>query len=294
MNNLISIFMPVYNGGHFLSKTITSIIAQTYSVFELICADDASTDDSVAILKRFAAADRRIRVYQKPHGGSVPKAYNFALPYMKGNYIFYSSQDDLMSPDLLEKMHAKAVEYGADAVIPNMAYYYGEKSGNVKKIIPCDKNSVLSGKEAFILSLNWDIHGFALWNANLVRQVGFDELATNSDEYAVRKFFLNSKKVVFSDGTFYYGNTNPAAITKKISIKRFDWITTNQRLLGLLYQRQFEEDVIKKFMDVHLRDTIAVHTLLLKNFRQLAKDERKKAVEILKTAYKSIDHCCPV
>jgi glycosyltransferase involved in cell wall biosynthesis len=289
MSALISIFMPVYNGAQYLNKSIYSIINQTFTSFELVCVDDSSTDYSFELLSRFAAIDSRIKVFKKENGGSVPKSWNFALPHLTGKYILYTSQDDFMSVDLLEKMYTKAVETNADATIPNLICYYGDEKNNITKLMPFDKSLILSGRDAFIYSLNWDIHAFVLWNAELVKQIGFDELATNSDEYATRNFFLNSKKVVFSEGTFYYGNTNPDAITKRLSIKRFDWIITNQRLLNLLYRNNFEEKVIKRFTHRHWGVTVYFHSQLLKHYSQFPRPERKRAIRILKDSYSNMD-----
>jgi len=205
----ISIFMPVYNGNKYLYKTIESILNQTFKYFELVCVDDSSTDNSLEILENFAKLDTRIRIFQKPNGGIVARSWNFVLPHLKGDSITYMSQDDLMSEDNLEKMYSRQQETDADCVLPDMVWYYEDKLDN-KNIIGVDGNRkiILTNRDAVILSLNWKIHGFALWKKRILKQEHFPEDSFNSDEYMTRKLLFKSNKVAFCSGVFYYRQDN--------------------------------------------------------------------------------------
>ena len=66
MKDLISIVLPVYNGETYLSQSIESVLAQTYTNWELIIVDDCSTDHTSTISKKYAAADPRIHYYVFP------------------------------------------------------------------------------------------------------------------------------------------------------------------------------------------------------------------------------------
>ena len=290
MSPAISIFMPVYNGENYLKRTLDSILNQTFGDFELICVDDSSTDNSLRILQVYAEQDNRIKVFTKPNGGNVPKSWLFALPHITGVYIFYTSQDDMMSPDLLEQVYKKAQETGADAVIPDMLEYHGgNKTAKPKSGLSDNKDIELSGRQAFLHSLKWEIHAFVLWKAELVKRIGFDDLATNSDEYATRNFFLNSNKVAFSDGIFYYGKENPDAITKKLSINRFDWCITNLRLLQLMKEHHFEEQEIARFNYDFWGHTMYMNALLKKHRKSLSPNEYAEAMRIITQCYNSMD-----
>ena len=60
---LISVIIPVYNTAHYLSRCITSVLAQTYQIFEVILVDDGSTDNSLDICRKFSETDSRIKLY---------------------------------------------------------------------------------------------------------------------------------------------------------------------------------------------------------------------------------------
>lgn len=132
--SLISIFMPVYNGSKYLDETINSVLNQSFENFELLCIDDSSTDNSYEILKKFESKDSRIKLFQKPNGGTVPKSWNFALPFMKGQFIMYMSQDDLMSLDNLEKLVLRQLETDADCVLPDMLFYFEGEDNKTGRI----------------------------------------------------------------------------------------------------------------------------------------------------------------
>ena len=135
MNNnlLITIFVPVFNGEKYLVKTLTSIKQQTYTNIEVLLVDDSSEDGSLQIISQYAQEDKRFKVYVKENGGMVAHSLNFISPKIRGDYFFYSSQDDILSVDLIEKMVQKQNETAADCIVPNMEFYFENKPNNRKR-----------------------------------------------------------------------------------------------------------------------------------------------------------------
>lgn len=138
-------------------------------------------------------------------------------------------------------------ETSSDTVLPDMEYYFEDKKDNAQIIgLNGNKNIELTGKEACLTSLNWAIHGFALFKSSLIQVEFFPEDAFDSDEYVTRKLFLNSNKVVFSDGMFYYRQDNTNAITKSFSKKNFYVLNSSWKLYQLLKENNFDEEVVLK------------------------------------------------
>lgn len=98
--------MPVYNANRFLERALKSIARQTYKHIEIICVDDQSTDNSFAILVRFAKRRKHVRVYQLPKHSGAPKAANFAISKARGRFIARMDADDIMMSTRLEKQAA--------------------------------------------------------------------------------------------------------------------------------------------------------------------------------------------
>jgi glycosyltransferase involved in cell wall biosynthesis len=98
-----SIIIPLYNKETYLSKTLNSVLAQTFVDFEVVIVNDGSTDGSAALAGTFAQADGRIKVFSKPNGG-VSSARNFGISLARADYVAFLDADDFWEPRFLEEM----------------------------------------------------------------------------------------------------------------------------------------------------------------------------------------------
>jgi len=100
----ISVIVPVYNAEKSLPRCIDSILAQTFSDFELLLVDDGSTDRSGAICREYADKDSRVKMLTKQNGG-VGSARNVGLDNARGEWITFVDSDDWATEDYLERFH---------------------------------------------------------------------------------------------------------------------------------------------------------------------------------------------
>lgn len=286
----VSIIIPVYNGESFLKETIDNILAQTYKNWELICVDDSSIDTSYSILKEYEKKDARIKVFKKENEHIAAKGVKFGLNHATGDYMMYSSQDDLFSNDLLEKNIMKALDTAADYVLPQMKWYYG--SDDIRdgfNVVEGDVDIVLSGREALVLSLDWKIHGFGLLKMSMVRKTGWYDYGYDSDEYTTRVLFLNSNKIVFSDGVFYYRQNNPNAITSKFSPIQFDAIETCFRIEKLLTDNCFANDEINRMRRITYNKIVFLIKQYFRHKSIIEKKEKKRIKKLLRSSFNKLD-----
>jgi glycosyltransferase involved in cell wall biosynthesis len=103
---LVSVVVPIYNGGALLARAIESVRTQTYERLELILVDVGSTDDSLARARCFAAVDDRIRVLTISNSGGPARPRNHAIEHSSGEFVAYLDQDDWWFPDKLHKQLA--------------------------------------------------------------------------------------------------------------------------------------------------------------------------------------------
>ncbi len=99
----ISVIVPVYQAEALLPQCVESVLAQTFSDWELLLIDDGSRDGSPALCDGYAAKDPRIRVFHKPNGG-VSTARNLGLEQATGPYIAFLDADDAFEPAALETL----------------------------------------------------------------------------------------------------------------------------------------------------------------------------------------------
>jgi glycosyltransferase involved in cell wall biosynthesis len=102
---LVSVIVPAYNAAATIERTLTSVLRQTYSSFEVLVVDDGSKDETADLVRRIAAQDHRIKLLQKPNGGLV-SARNFGIAHAEGEFIAPLDADDLWHPDKLRKQVA--------------------------------------------------------------------------------------------------------------------------------------------------------------------------------------------
>lgn len=104
-NKLVSIITPLYNGERFVEQTIKSVLAQTYTEWEMIVVDDGSTDGGAGIVRQYIAQDKRIRLLEQQNGGCA-SARNHGLQEAKGRYYCFLDSDDYWDPTFLEEQLA--------------------------------------------------------------------------------------------------------------------------------------------------------------------------------------------
>lgn len=97
----VSVIIPVYNREAYIRESVDSVLAQTFTEFEVIVVDDGSTDAAAEIIQSYT--DPRIRLIRQSHQG-VSAARNTGLDAARGEYITFLDSDDLYYPDFLQSM----------------------------------------------------------------------------------------------------------------------------------------------------------------------------------------------
>ncbi len=125
----VSVLVPVCNGEAFLAECLESILAQDFADMEILIADDASTDGSVALVERYAARDSRIRWWKNPANLGLARNFNCCLRAAKGEYIKYVLQDDkLVSPQAILKMTEVLDHHPEVSLVSSMSQVLDEGS----------------------------------------------------------------------------------------------------------------------------------------------------------------------
>lgn len=122
MSPAISVLMPVYNAQRYVAAAVKSVLAQTFTDFELVLIDDGSTDGTLAILRDFAEHDCRVRLISRPNTGIVG-ALNEAIASARGEFFARMDADDICQPTRLQlqinylRQHADCVLVGSNVML---------------------------------------------------------------------------------------------------------------------------------------------------------------------------------
>jgi glycosyltransferase involved in cell wall biosynthesis len=113
----ISIGLPVFNGERYLDQTLQSILAQDYGDFEVIVSDNASTDETVEIVERWAKKDSRIKLFRNSENLGGAANFNKVLELAEGDLFRWAGHDDLMAPGMLRRCIDTFEAEGPDCVL---------------------------------------------------------------------------------------------------------------------------------------------------------------------------------
>lgn len=147
----VSFILPIYNVEKYLSECVESILAQTYSDFEILLVDDGSPDNCPALCDEWARKDNRIKALHKPNGG-LSDARNFGLEHAQGDYVVFVDSDDFwVNNDCLEQlMNIVDAHPDCDFIGFNCSYYYSDTKTYKKWVAyddsliePTDKDTVV-------------------------------------------------------------------------------------------------------------------------------------------------------
>ena len=224
----ITLIMPVYNAEKYLRAAIDSVLAQTFSDFELLLVDDCSPDGSGAICDEFARnAPEKIRVLHLEKNGGPSNARNMALQHARGTYVCFMDSDDTIDPDLFERAAAAAKEYGVSAVIYGMVEEYYDQKGKLKytKCIAPEQNRLLSDqtelRKEIIHLEERTLYGYAsnkLYDLARIRQTGlcFENLTLNEDTvFNIRYFTEAPSAYLLAMAPYHYGKRLESSVTSR-------------------------------------------------------------------------------
>ncbi|CAN5950466.1 unnamed protein product [Sphagnum jensenii] len=107
----VSICLPVYNGANYLAQAIESALAQTFEDFEILIANDCSTDETPEIIEKYKKQDSRIRSWTNPKNLKLFGNYNACIEKSESKYVKLFAHDDLFHKQTLERMVSVLEEY---------------------------------------------------------------------------------------------------------------------------------------------------------------------------------------
>lgn len=131
----LSIGLPVYNGEEYLSESLDALLGQTYEDFELIVSDNASSDGTQDICRRYAAKDSRIRYLRLPRNVGATPNHNLVFTQSHGELFKWASHDDLYGRDLLRRC-VDALDEHPEMILAHSGQAVIDEAGRVK--VPYD------------------------------------------------------------------------------------------------------------------------------------------------------------
>lgn len=239
----ITVLMPVYNCALYIKEAVDSILNQTYSDFEFLIIDDASTDGTIDLIKDYT--DTRIKLIEKPVNTGYTNSLNFGLSIAKGEYIARMDGDDISLPERFEKQ-VEFLNENKDVVL----------CGTALKIIDSDR--VICYPEFHenikleMLKHNCIIHPSVMFRKSVLDfySIKYDLSKEPAEDYNLwTKLLLYGKLYNFQEVLLYY-RMHPSQVSqKRINFQIDSSIETQIQLLNnlnLKYDKSLINSVLKK------------------------------------------------
>ncbi len=214
MKPAISVIVPIYNIEKYIRRALDSILAQTFSNFELLLIDDGSTDSCKEICDEYGNKHQHIRVFHKENGG-LSSARNYGLERALGEYTIFFDPDDWVEPQCLEELYSIAEKTKADVVM--CAIYYNDKyrqtyssqrpsSTQARDVL---KDLITGGIGCF--TVNKLIRRMCYVKYNISYPFG---IYGREDQYAICNLFKNDIKIAYTPRAYYHYVQYPHSLSR--------------------------------------------------------------------------------
>jgi len=241
----ITVIVPVYNTSFYLEKCLDSILAQTFKSFEVVCVDDASTDDSWAKLKAYAAQDGRIRIVQHEKNLGLGGARNTALKLARGEYVASVDSDDYIAKDMLEVLYNAAQTEGACIVV--CGFQRVREDGALLKAQRFQRKNIINDNNSIdIFSTCNPAFWNKLWRTDLFtgNEIFFPDYVFYQDLATTPRILSRAKKITFiSDCPYFYLIREGSATYSHTAKHVVDYFT----VFGILRQFLYENGLYARY-----------------------------------------------
>ena len=229
----ISLIIPLYNNEKYIGACLESILAQTFSDFEVIVVDDCSTDNSVKVVEnyreKFGGKLTLLHTEENSGGGALPR--NKGLYFSRGEYVFFVDSDDSLANSALKELYSLVEDFDADVIYCERNFEVDENGENVRLVThqnggiaekPIFETNILAKRVNFILE--YDIWG-APWcklvrrNFLIENEIIFPNVSPCQDYFWTLNLYFFAKKFLRVPLAVYFWRQ-----TKKSSIRGKDTI----------------------------------------------------------------------
>lgn len=209
---MISIIVPVYNALPTLGHCIESVLAQTYSDFELLLINDGSTDNSGSICNDYAARDVRVRaVHQKNMGASL--ARRNGIEASKGDYLTFVDADDFLEPQYLELLIAALQRYPEVKIAACGVVKH--RKGDRYDVSSSDEVVCLDSAELHRRFFAYEFWGFwgKLYHHSVFEGIYFPVYTINEDYVVMAQLFHRYGQMVYVESLLYHYIVSDAGLS---------------------------------------------------------------------------------
>lgn len=228
----ISVIIPVYNMKKYIGECLESVIGQDFRDMEIICVNDGSTDNSIAILKEYATNDDRVKIIDYKENKGLSFARNCGIKNAKGKYIMFVDSDDMITENCLKDLYDRIESTQADGVTFDLQSLYEDDldQTDITKFTHRKSNyfDVCTGQKLFTIQRQNDDYQLMAWL------------------YMWKRDFLINNNLFFHEGILH--EDDPFTVCALIYAKRIIYL----KKVCYLYRRRNDSITTRPYECKHL------------------------------------------
>lgn len=285
---VFTVLVAVYNAAPTIERCLDSLLAQTERCLQIVCVDDASTDNSLDILHSYRERDGRVEVVEGGENGGPAVARNRGLAVARGQYTAFLDSDDWFSPDALEKCReAFEADEKVDCVLFDVVY--ADDVDGCQKPHEGNMCGTISGQEAFEQCLTWGIHGWYAVRTDLHSRFPYDDsYRTYSDDNTTRLHYLHSRLVSSCRGKYFYFQRDES-VTHTCDLSQLNRLFSAASMKRHLLALGVEDRLISVFETQRWLLVIDACFFLYCNRKILTKEDMQTALCDVRRQWESIE-----
>jgi len=201
----LTVGLPVYNGDKYIAESLDALLGQSYTDFELIISDNASTDGTADICRRYEKQDSRVRYFRQPQNIGLAPNHNFVAEQAQGELFKWASNDDLYARDLLERC-IDALDKYPDVVLAHSWTAKVDGSGTVTKAYKYPLTTASPRAPERFRSLLFDSGGdddYGVMRIEILRRTAMKESYHHADHTIVAEIALHGRFYQVPDWLYF-------------------------------------------------------------------------------------------
>lgn len=261
----VSVIIPVYNVQKYLRDCLDSVLAQTYTDYEIICVDDASTDTSLGILYEYQQKYKFLQIITHDENRGLSAARNTGLDHAAGRYVVFLDSDDMLEKEALYRLYCAAEEKSLEMIIFDYSEIYEEGLSNTfahaevreKEKYP----GVLSGRDMFCRYIHNNDVSVSAWTKMYLREfiernkLRFYEGILHEDVLFFFQCMMSAERVMDLEQQYYIYRVRHASIMRTSgNLHAESYFFICMAIYRFLWESSYDEETnsaIAEYLDLY-------------------------------------------
>ena len=263
----ISAIVPVYNVEKYLAECVGSILSQDFTDFELLLVNDASSDSSLKIAEKFGRLDKRIKVFDKPHGG-LGDTRNYGAARATGKYLLFIDSDDWVDPNMFGNLYEAAESCQAEMAVFNFIRENTEDGESRECTLPVNypefgdavhdmllqkligpDNEENEWRHVEMLGCAWRRMYLRDWFIGNKIKYGDEQKIMLEDLPATIKAHCLAKRTLLVGGAYYHYRYNPNSLSTRYRPQKIEMLT---RCFDCIKEFLVGQNIYETYRERHL------------------------------------------